>query len=62
MSGLTVTPQRRFKFIRDFGGNDVWRRQRVGEGLVLDPEDVEAELVAFEQVLVTFEPVNVSMN
>jgi len=43
--------QGRFKVIRDFGSDDVWRRQRVGVGqrLVFDPKEVKAELVALHQ-------------
>src|SRR5205807_716879 len=48
------TLQSGFQALDDFGGDLVWRRQAVGvlEARVLEPEDVEVELVALDQLVI----------
>jgi hypothetical protein len=46
--------QRGFQIIGDLGGENVggWQRVSIGEALVLDPEQIEAQLVPLQQLLV----------
>jgi hypothetical protein len=46
--------ERGFEIFHDFGGDDVWRGEIRGilEGFVFEPENVEVDLVAFDEVVV----------